>query len=66
MVIMGLDKEFAEARTFVEEVMSLAPDRNQVNLFECTSLIISANDCACFPKLINYAKKWLVGDHSFY
>ena len=40
MVIMGLDKEFAEARKFVSEVISLAPDRNQVNLFECTIRVL--------------------------
>merc|ERR1711935_820539 len=40
MVIMGLDEEFAEARKFVAEKMSLEPDRNQVNLFECTIRVL--------------------------
>lgn len=40
MVIMGLDDEFAEARKFVADKMSLEPDRNQVNLFECTIRVL--------------------------
>ena len=40
MVIMGLDDEFQEAREFVEKEMSLAPDRDQINLFECTIRVL--------------------------
>jgi len=40
MVIMGLDEEFTEAREFVENEMSLAPDRDQINLFECTIRVL--------------------------
>ena len=40
MVIMGLDEEFSEAREFVEKELSLAPDRDQINLFECTIRVL--------------------------
>ena len=40
MVIMGLEDEFKEAREFVEEELSLAPDRDQINLFECTIRVL--------------------------
>ena len=40
MVIMGLDEEFNEARDFVEKELSLAPDRDQINLFECTIRVL--------------------------
>lgn len=40
MVIMGLEEEFSEAREFVEKELSLAPDRDQINLFECTIRVL--------------------------
>lgn len=40
MVIMGLDEEFSEAREFVDKELSLAPDRDQINLFECTIRVL--------------------------
>ena len=37
---MGLEDEFKEAREFVEKELSLAPDRDQINLFECTIRVL--------------------------
>ena len=37
---MGLEDEFKEAREFVENELSLAPDRDQINLFECTIRVL--------------------------
>ena len=40
MVIMGLDKEFNHARTWIEEKLSLTPNNARVNLFECTIRVL--------------------------
>lgn len=40
MVIMGLEKEFKQARDWVKEKMSLEPNNGRINLFECTIRVL--------------------------